>query len=159
MLIINGIVHTMDGQTIPRGFVAVSGGKIARVGAMEDCPAEWEGETVDAGGDHVLPGVIDAHSHLGMFGDAVGFEGDDGNEATDPCTPHLRAIDAIYPQDRCFQEAREGGVTTVLTGPGSANPVSGQFAAIKTAGRWVDEMIVKAPAAMKMARGENPKCV
>ena len=159
MLIINGIVHTMDGQTIPRGFVAVSGGKIARVGAMEDCPAEWEGETVDAGGDHVLPGLIDAHSHLGMFGDAVGFEGDDGNEATDPCTPHLRAIDAIYPQDRCFQEAREGGVTTVLTGPGSANPVSGQFAAIKTAGRWVDEMIVKAPAAMKMALGENPKCV
>ena len=159
MLIINGIVHTMDGQTIPRGFVAVSGGKIARVGAMEDCPANWEGETVDAGGDHVLPGFIDAHSHLGMFGDAVGFEGDDGNEATDPCTPHLRAIDAIYPQDRCFQEAREGGVTTVLTGPGSANPVSGQFAAIKTAGRWVDEMIVKAPVAMKMALGENPKCV
>ena len=159
MLIINGIVHTMDGQTIPRGFVAVSGGKIARVGAMEDCPDHWEGETVDAGGDHVLPGFIDAHSHLGMFGDAVGFEGDDGNEATDPCTPHLRAIDAIYPQDRCFQEAREGGVTTVLTGPGSANPVSGQFAAIKTAGRWVDEMIVKAPAAMKMALGENPKCV
>ena len=159
MLIINGIVHTMDGQTIPRGFVAVSGGKIARVGAMEDCPDHWEGETVDAGGDHVLPGCIDAHSHLGMFGDAVGFEGDDGNEATDPCTPHLRAIDAIYPQDRCFQEAREGGVTTVLTGPGSANPVSGQFAAIKTAGRWVDEMIVKAPAAMKMALGENPKCV
>ena len=159
MLIINGIVHTMDGQTIPRGFVAVSGGKIARVGAMEDCPDHWEGETVDAGGDHVLPGFIDAHSHLGMFGDAVGFEGDDGNEATDPCTPHLRAIDAIYPQDRCFQEAREGGVTTVLTGPGSANPVSGQFAAIKTAGRWVDEMVVKAPAAMKMALGENPKCV
>ena len=84
---------------------------------MEDCPANWEGETVDAGGDHVLPGFIDAHSHLGMFGDAMGFEGDDGNEATDPCTPHLRAIDAIYPQDRCFQEAREGGVTTVLTGP------------------------------------------
>ncbi|MEI3141414.1 MAG: amidohydrolase family protein [Lawsonibacter sp.] len=148
----------MDGQTIPRGFVAVSGGKIAGWGPWRTAPP-WEGETVDAGGDHVLPGFIDAHSHLGMFGDAVGFEGDDGNEATDPCTPHLRAIDAINPQDRCFQEAREGGVTTVLTGPGSANPVSGQFAAIKTAGRWVDEMIVKAPAAMKMALGENPKCV
>ena len=159
MLIINGIVHTMDGQTIPRGFVAVSGGKIARVGAMEDCPANWEGETVDAGGDHVLPGFIDAHSHLGMFGDAVGFEGDDGNEATDPCTPHLRAIDAIYPQDRCFQEAREGGVTTVLTGPGSANPIAGQFLALKTDGRWVDEMVLRAPAAMKMALGENPKTV
>ena len=157
MLIINGIVHTMDGQTIPRGFVAVSGGKVARVGAMEDCPDHWEGETVDAGGDHVLPGFIDAHSHLGMFGDAVGFEGDDGNEATDPCTPHLRAVDAINPMDRCFQEAREAGVTTVLTGPGSANPISGQFAAIKTNGRWVDAMVLQAPAAMKLALGENPK--
>ena len=157
MLIINGIVHTMDGQTIPRGFVAVSGGKIARVGAMEDCPANWEGETVDAGGDHVLPGFIDAHSHLGMFGDAVGFEGDDGNEATDPCTPHLRAIDGVNPLDRCFQDARLAGVTTVLTGPGSANPISGQFVAMKTAGRWLDDMVIKAPAAMKLALGENPK--
>ena len=157
MLIINGIVHTMDGQTIPRGFVAVSGGKIARVGAMEDCPAEWEGETVDAGGDHVLPGLIDAHSHLGMFGDAVGFEGDDGNEATDPCTPHLRAIDGVNPMDRCFRDARLAGVTTVLTGPGSANPISGQFVAMKTAGRWLDDMVIKAPAAMKLALGENPK--
>lgn len=157
MLIINGIVHTMDGQTIPRGFVAVSGGKIARVGAMEDCPANWEGETVDAGGDHVLPGFIDAHSHLGMFGDAVGFEGDDGNEATDPCTPHLRAIDGVNPMDRCFRDARLAGVTTVLTGPGSANPISGQFVAMKTAGRWLDDMVIKAPAAMKLALGENPK--
>ena len=157
MLIINGIVHTMDGQTIPRGFVAVSGGKIARVGAMEDCPDHWEGETVDAGGDHVLPGFIDAHSHLGMFGDAVGFEGDDGNEATDPCTPHLRAIDGVNPMDRCFRDARLAGVTTVLTGPGSANPISGQFVAMKTAGRWLDDMVIKAPAAMKLALGENPK--
>ena len=114
---------------------------------------------MDAREGHILPGFVDAHSHLGMFGDALGFEGDDGNEATDPCTPHLRAIDAINPLDRCFQEARAAGVTTVLTGPGSANPISGQFAAIKTDGRWVDAMVVKAPVAMKLALGENPKCV
>ena len=78
---------------------------------------------------------------------------------TDPCTPHLRAIDAVNAQDRCFKEARLGGVTTVLTGPGSANPISGQFAALKTSGRWVDEMILKAPVAMKLALGENPKSV
>ena len=159
MLIVNGTVHTMDGLTIPNGYVAVSGSKIAKVGPMEECPDFWEGETVDAGQGHILPGFVDAHSHLGMFGDALGFEGDDGNESTDPCTPQLRAIDAINPQDRCFHEAREGGVTTVLTGPGSANPIAGQFAAIKTDGRWVDEMVLRAPAAMKMALGENPKTV
>ena len=157
MLIVNGTVHTMDGLTIPNGYVAVSGSKIAKVGPMEECPDFWEGETIDAGQGHILPGFVDAHSHLGMFGDALGFEGDDGNESTDPCTPHLRAIDAINPLDRCFEEAREAGVTTVVTGPGSANPISGQLAAIKTAGRWVDAMVVKAPAAMKLALGENPK--
>ncbi len=159
MLILNGTVHPMDAPVIPRGFVAVCGGKIAQVGPMEDCPAAWEGESFDARGGHIVPGFVDAHCHLGMFGDALGFEGDDGNEATDPCTPHLRAIDAVNPQDRCFQEARLGGVTTVLTGPGSANPISGQFVAMKTSGRWVDEMVLKAPAAMKLALGENPKGV
>lgn len=159
MLIVNGTVHTMEGLTIPNGYVAVSGGKIAGTGPMEECPEHWKGERVDAHEGHILPGFVDAHSHLGMFGDALGFEGDDGNEATDPCTPHLRAIDAVNPLDRCFQEARAAGVTTVLTGPGSANPISGQFAAIKTNGRWVDAMVVKAPVAMKLALGENPKCV
>ena len=159
MLIINGTVHTMDGPVIENGYVAVSGSKIAAVGPMEECPASWEGETFDAGGGHICPGFLDVHCHLGMFGDALGFESDDGNEETDPCTPHLRAIDAINPLDRCFSEARAAGVTTVLTGPGSANPVSGQFAALKTDGRWVDAMVVRAPAAMKLALGENPKQV
>ena len=159
MLIINGTVHPMDGPIIENGYVAVRGTKIEQVGPMTRCPDLWEGETVDAGGGHVLPGFIDAHCHLGMFGDALGFESDDGNEETDPCTPQLRAIDAVNPLDRCFSEARAAGVTTVLTGPGSANPVSGQFAAIKTDGRWVDAMTVRAPASMKLALGENPKKV
>lgn len=159
MLIINGAVHTMDGPVIKNGYVAVKGSKIARVGPMEDCPKSWEGEVFDAQGGHICPGFIDAHCHLGMFGDALGFESDDGNEETDPCTPHLRAIDGVNPLDRCFSEARAAGVTTVLTGPGSANPVSGQFAALKTDGRWVDAMVARAPAAMKLALGENPKQV
>ncbi len=159
MLIVNGAVHTMDGPVIKNGYVAVKGSKIARVGHMEDCPKSWEGEVIDAQGGHICPGFIDAHCHLGMFGDALGFESDDGNEETDPCTPHLRAIDGVNPLDRCFSEARAAGVTTVLTGPGSANPVSGQFAALKTDGRWVDAMVVRAPAAMKLALGENPKQV
>ena len=159
MLIINGTVHTMDGPVIKNGYVAVKGSKIAQAGPMEDCPKSWEGEVFDAQGGHICPGFIDAHCHLGMFGDALGFESDDGNEETDPCTPHLRAIDGVNPLDRCFTEARAAGVTTVLTGPGSANPVSGQFAALKTDGRWVDAMVVRAPAAMKLALGENPKQV
>lgn len=159
MLIVNGVVHTMEGPVFPSGWVAVNGGTILGAGPMEEKPSRWEGEVLDAEGGHILPGFVDAHCHLGMFGDAQGFEGDDGNESTDPCTPHLRAIDGVNPLDRCFEEARAGGVTTVLTGPGSANPISGQFAALKTAGRWVDEMVLKAPAAMKLALGENPKTV
>ena len=159
MLIINGTVHTMDGPVMENGYVAVKGSKIAQVGPMSERPKSWEGETIDARGGHVCPGFIDAHCHLGMFGDSLGFESEDGNEETDPCTPQLRAIDAVNPLDRCFSEARAAGVTTVLTGPGSANPVSGQFAALKTDGRWVDAMVVKAPVSMKLALGENPKQV
>ncbi len=159
MLIVNGTVHTMDGPIIENGYVAVTGSKIAKVGPMKECPSSWEGEIIDAQGGHICPGFIDAHCHLGMFGDAIGFESDDGNEETDPCTPQLRAIDAINPLDRCFSEARAAGVTTVLTGPGSANPIAGQFAAVKTDGRWVDAMVVQAPVSMKLALGENPKQV
>ena len=159
MVIYNGVVHPMDGPVIERGYVAFEGEKITAVGPMEALPSFPPAEGLDAEGGHILPGFIDAHCHLGLFGDALGFEADDGNESTDPCTPHLRAVDGVNPLDRGFREAREGGVTTVLTGPGSANPIAGQFAALKTDGRWVDEMVVKAPAAMKFALGENPKSV
>lgn len=159
MLLQHGIVHTMDGPVIPDGFVVFEGKTITAVGPMEALPAGYSGPVLDAAGGHILPGFVDAHCHLGLWGDGLGFEADDGNESTDPCTPHLRGLDGVNPLDRCFQEARQGGVTTVLTGPGSANPIAGQFLALKTTGRWVDEMVVKAPAAMKFALGENPKSV
>ena len=127
MLIQNGVVHPMDAPVIPNGYVLLEGDKIAAVGPMEALPAGYSGEVLDAEGGHILPGFIDAHCHLGLFGDALGFEADDGNESTDPCTPQLRAIDGVNPLDRGFQEAREGGVTTVLTGPGSANPIAGRW--------------------------------
>lgn len=75
---------------------------------MEALPAGAEGPVLDAEGGHILPGFIDAHCHLGLFGDALGFEADDGNESTDPCTPQLRAVDGVNPLDRGFREAREG---------------------------------------------------
>lgn len=159
MLLTNGIIHPVDAPDIPNGFVAFSQGKITAVGAMEQLPEGDWGETLDLGGAHVCPGFVDAHCHLGLFGSALGFEAEDGNESTDPVTPHLRALDAVNPLDRYFSEARAAGVTTVLTIPGSANPVSGQGVILKTAGRWVDEMVLMAPACMKFALGENPKSV
>ena len=159
MLIFNGVVHPADAPVIPNGYVELEDDKIKGVGPMEALPKGCEGPSLDVKGGHIVPGFVDAHCHLGLFGDALKFEGDDGNEATNPCTPHVRAIDGVNPLDRCFQEAREGGVTTVLTGPGSANPISGQGIVIKTLGAWVDQMVLKEPATMKMALGENPKTV
>ena len=112
----------------------------------------YDAYVIDANGGYLTPGLIDAHCHLGMVGDSQGAESDDGNEDSDPIMPHLRAIDAINPFDRGFEEARREGVTCVVTGPGSANPIGGQFAAIKTAGICVDDMIVKAPCAIKRTK-------
>ena len=156
MRIINAELVPVDSPRIPDGFVEIRDGRIAAIGAMVDCPT-YTDEVYDACGACVYPGFIDAHCHLGMWEDGLDFEGDDGNEDTDPATPQLRAVDAINPLDRCFVEAREAGVTTVVTGPGSANPIGGQLCAIKTQGICTDRMVLKAPLAMKMALGENPK--
>ena len=156
MFFTNAVIHTMAGVTLKNGYMRIEGTKIMEIGAM---PVEADGEVVDLQGAHVYPGFIDAHTHIGMWEDGLCFEGDDGNEETDPVQPHLRAIDAVNPMDRCFSEAVDAGITTVLTGPGSANPIGGQFAALKTFGKRVDKMIVRAPVAMKMALGENPKTV
>ncbi|HIS69699.1 MAG TPA: amidohydrolase [Candidatus Gallacutalibacter stercoravium] len=158
MLLIHAKLYTMEGDVIPDGFLQTQGSVIQALGPMEQAP-QWDDETIDVQGRAVYPGFVDAHTHLGMFEDSLTFEGDDGNEDTDPVTPHLRAIDAVNPMDRCFGEALAAGVTTVITGPGSANPIAGQMAAIKTAGRRIDKMLVQAPVAMKFAMGENPKNV
>ena len=152
----NAKIITCAGDIIDNGAV-IFDDKIQYVG--EDTNKFEADEVVDAAGLWVTPGLIDAHCHVGMFEDSLGFEGSDGNEDSDPITPHLRAIDGINPFDRAFEEARKAGITTVVTGPGSANPIGGQFAAIKTAGICVDDMIIKAPCAMKFALGENPKSV
>lgn len=159
MIIINGIIHTMDrNKIIPNGFVRIEGAKIKDVGEMKDLADVGE-EVIDAKGGYVLPGLVDAHTHLGMWEDSLAFEGDDGNEDTDPTTPHLRALDAVNPRDRAFEEALCAGITTVMTGPGSANPIGGQNIVMKTFGNCIDDMVIKAPAAMKFALGENPKLV
>lgn len=154
-LIKNARIFTGTGEVIENGQLAFDD-KIRYVGTAYTGVAD---ECFDANGLVVTPGLIDSHCHVGLFGDSLGFEGADANEDSDPVTPQLRAIDGINPQDRAFSDAVGAGVTTVVTGPGSANPIGGQFAAIKTYGVCVDDMVIKAPCAMKMALGENPKTV
>lgn len=158
MILVNAAIVPMEGEPIERGYVWIKGEKIHGVGTMEQCPQNVQGEEVlDLSGQTIYPGFVDAHCHMGLFEEGLDFEGNDGNEMTDPITPHLRGLDAINAQDRSFSEALDAGVTTVVTGPGSANPIAGQFCAIKTYGRMVDKMVLREPIAMKFALGENPK--
>lgn len=156
LLIKNGHIKPMVGEEIENGCVLIGDdGKILSVGPSIDPP---EGAAViDAHGRLVTPGCVEAHCHIGLDNEAVGWEGKDYNETVDPVTPQMRAIDSIYPQDEAFSLALKGGVTTCCTGPGSANVLGGTFAAIKTYGNRVDNMIVKDAVAMKCAFGENPK--
>ena len=157
MLIYNAEIHTMDSQgVIPCGWVETEGGSIKTVG--EGVPADVPADAVDADGGMLLPGFIDAHTHLGIIEDSLDFEGDDCNESTDPFTPQMRAIDGINPFDRCFEDARTRGITAVASGPGSANACGGEIAAIKTYGRRIDDMLIKS-CGIKFALGENPKNV
>jgi len=160
-LIKNANIITMEKDDFENGYAIISEGKFLEVGNMQDLKIkESEFSSVyDAKGDMLLPGFIDAHCHIGLFEEGVGDIGMDGNEDTSPVTPQLRAIDAINPFDSAFLDATKGGVTTVVTGPGSANVIGGQFAAIKTYGRCIDDMIIKQPVAMKAALGENPTSV
>lgn len=163
LLVKNARILTMAGVDYDNGYIAADEGKIIDIGASgsldEKVYTAQGAKIIDAGKKFLLPGFVDAHCHVGLWEDAVGFEGEDGNEMTDPVTPHLRAIDGVYHWDRAFAEARESGVTTVVTGPGSANVIGGQFAALKTYGRRIEEMVIKEPVAMKVAFGENPKTV
>ena len=157
LLIKDAYIYTMAGAVIEGGSILIDNGKIVEIG--KDIVAPLDAEIINAEGRMVTPGFIDAHCHLGMWEDGMGFEGDDGNEWVDPVTPQLRAIDGLNPMDVTFKEAYMGGVTTAVTGPGSANVVGGQFVAVKTCGKRVDDMIIKTPVAMKIAFGENPKRV
>ena len=138
--------------------ILVENGLISKVGHLniEDYP---NAKIIDAQGKYVTPGLVDPHCHVGLMEATIGWAGSDVNEATNPVTPELRAIDGIKPHDECFREALESGVTTVCLGPGSANLIGGTFACIKTKGKTVDEMIVIPELCMKMALGENPKRV
>ncbi len=157
MIAIRGGTLLTPDVRIEEGRVLVEDGKITSVGDDVEIP---EGaEIIDAAGKFILPGLIEPHCHVALFADGIDSRFYDGNEMTDPATPQMRALDAIHPEDLAFADMRASGITTINISPGSANVIGGQTAIVKTAGRTVDEMLVLAPGAMKIALGENPKRV
>lgn len=158
MLIINGKIYTMEEDVIECGFVRTQGKIIDSTGDMNTLKnIDANEKVIDVNGAWVLPGLIESHAHIGITEEKWGAIGDDSNEATNPGTATLRAMDGINPMDPAFHDAIEAGITSVMAGPGSANVIGGQFMFMKTQGRCIDHMIVKHPAAMKVALGENPK--
>jgi len=155
--IVNGKIYTMAGSVLEKGTVLIEAGKIKAVGANLEIPAG--AEIIDAQGKVVMPGIIDAHTHIGVYEEGIGFEGADGNEMVNPATPHIRALDAINPMESGFKGAIAGGVTSLNVVPGSANVIGGQAVAIKTWGKYVDDMVIQEPLGLKIAFGENPKRV
>lgn len=156
ILIKNANLLTMEEINYQKMDVLISDGKIKAIGKFNE--SEYlEALVIDAKERFVTPGLVDPHCHVGMIESTIGWAGSDVNEITNPVTPELRAIDGIKPHDPCFKEALESGVTTVCTGPGSANIIGGTFTALKPLGKTVDEMILVKEIAMKMALGENPK--
>ena len=159
MYIVGGRILTMAGREIPEGILQIRNGKIAQVGARGEVklqPEEGE-QVVIAKNALIMPGIIEAHCHMGIMEEKKSMEGDDCNETVDPLTPDLRAIDGINPMDAAFDDAVRAGITAAMIGPGSSNVVGGQFAMVKTKGRRIDDQNLKSPAAMKVAFGENPK--
>ncbi|MCR4443083.1 MAG: amidohydrolase [Peptococcaceae bacterium] len=153
--LMNARIYTMNGKVLEKGSILWAGGKIIAVGEGLKIPAG--AAVTDLGGKTVVPGFIDAHTHLGILEEIYQEEGDDLNEATEPVTPEMRALDAVNPNDRGFRDAVQGGVTTVMTGPGSSNVVGGTVLVMKTAGRNLQEMVLIPQAGLKVAFGENPK--
>lgn len=152
---VGGIVWTAAGPPLEGATVLVEDGKVVAVGADVDTAGA---EIVDCSGGFVLPGLVDAHTHTGVWGEGASDDYD-GNEISEAITAYTRALDSIYPEDVGFEDARRGGVTTLGVMHGSANPIGGQLAVVKAAGLVADDMVVKAPAGVKMALGENPKRV
>lgn len=172
LIIKNGIILTMDqvnrerhsdhientGTIYNPGDILIEDGLIKQISSHIDITDDSSIQVIDANGCYVMPGIIEAHCHIGITEEKTGIEGDDSNETANPITPYLRAIDAVNPMDAAFHEAVKVGITSVMVGPGSSNVVGGQFMFMKTCGsRKVDDLVVLAPAAMKVAFGENPK--
>ncbi|HEY7127587.1 MAG TPA: amidohydrolase [Ktedonobacterales bacterium] len=157
LAITGGRILTANGEDIAEGVILIEGGKIVAVG--RDVPVPEDAQTIDAQGKVLTPGLIDAHTHLGLDEQGVGVAGDDGNESVEPITPQMRALDGINLEDIAFDDARKAGITVSEVKPGSGNIIGGQCVIIKHAGLIVDRAALRSPSAIKAAMGENPKNV
>lgn len=151
----NATIWTAAGDPIEGGTLLVEDGKIVDVGSAVDITGA---EITECVGKYLLPGFIDVHVHTGVWGEGA-RDDHDANEVSDAITPYVRMLDAIYPEDIGFEDARRGGVTTLGITHGSANAIGGQMAVVKAFGLVADDMVIREPAGVKMALGENPKRV
>jgi len=150
LALINAKINTITNGVIEKGIILTEEGKIKAVGTDIEIPGD--STIIDIQGKWVTPGIIDAHTHLGVLEETIGWAGEDVNETTDPATPHIRALDAINPMEQGFKDAYKGGVTTVQIMPGSANVIGGEMSIVKTYGRVVEEMIVKELSGVKISK-------
>lgn len=157
ILIKNATVIPVTQPPLGNCDVLVEHGKIVKVG--RNLPTDSETKIIDCGNLYLLPGFVDVHTHLGLYDEGTGWAGNDANDTIEPITPHIRALDGVYPLDSSFKDAREAGITAVHIMPGSANVIGGTTSVIKTAGTNVVDMILKPIAGLKIALGENPKRV
>ncbi len=144
-----------DGEPFD-GTVLVTDGRIAALGPTVAVPDQ--SRVLDAGGRWLLPGFIDAHTHLGVHEEGEGWAGSDTNELTDPVTALVRALDAVNPADIGFDDALAGGITVANVNP-VRDAIGGLTVAANTHGRTVDEMVLRSPSGLRSALGENPKRV
>ncbi|WP_134772701.1 amidohydrolase [Ornithinimicrobium flavum] len=159
LALVGARVLPIDTAPVEDGTVLLRDGRIEAVGPRGEVEVPAEAEVVDVSGGWLLPGLVDAHVHLGVWEEGEGWAGQDTNEMTDPVMAAARAIDGINPREQGFDDALMGGITTVNVNPGSGNPIGGQAVALKTYGRVVDEMVLRNPSGVKAALGENPKRV
>jgi imidazolonepropionase-like amidohydrolase len=155
--ITGGNIYTMTNGIIKDGVILVKDNKILDIGEKLSIPDGYK--IINADGSSVIPGLIDAHTHIGVLSEGLMQLDQDNNEMTDPITPHVRVIDSIDPFDPIFEEVLQAGITTVMIAPGSANPIGGQCSVVKTCGKTVEEMLMVEDAGMKFALGDNPKRV
>jgi imidazolonepropionase-like amidohydrolase len=155
ILLKNAMVYPITSQPIQNGDVLVENGKIIKVGKY--LPVDTNVKIIECNNHYLFPGFIDVHTHLGLYDEGTGWAGNDANETAEAMTPHIRAIDGVYPLDPAFTDAIKSGITTAHVMPGSANVIGGTTSVIKTTGKNVKKMIIQEIAGLKLALGENPK--
>ncbi|MFL6555105.1 MAG: amidohydrolase, partial [Bacillus sp. (in: firmicutes)] len=155
ILLKNATVYPITSKPINYGDVLIEDGKIKKVGS--NITPDLNVTIIDCGELYLFPGFIDVHTHLGLYDEGTGWAGNDANETVEALTPHIRAIDGVYPLDPAFSDAIKHGITTAHVMPGSANVIGGTTSVIKTTGKNIKKMIIQEISGLKMALGENPK--